>query len=673
MAKIVRAKSPVRWLRRILLAVGFLALGSLGIMLAAYQFGRTDRNTPLAEEREGLDVDTDEETVTAGQGFDYVQWSQGHKVFRIRAERSQQDRDETATLESVTLDVFRSEEDQVYTVTSRDARVNQNTWTAQLEGDVVIRGWDDLILEARAIDLKDGGQILESRGAVEFRYPPDIVGRASQLRVDRKKDVISLNGGVHVKSLPGAEVPLRLDCERLIYRQGEGLVRAIDDVRLQRGDQQIRSRILTLFMTPERTLQSMRALFDIKGSMRTLNDLGLPGRIGFSGQSLEISPHESHQDSHGLKLEGGAEGGPAIVRMVDASGLARRLTGRVLEGQTSDGKLNVLVGLGGPLVIDEYLDFPEPFPLRQACARKVTARFLANGDLGHMQLEQSVELRDESVQLSGGDRASMNLEEGKVEIVGRGVELYNERGDVAAPHISYSQNNGYIHAKDGVRARLVPDSALRDTPFSNGDGPLHVESQEAFWSGDPSAFAFRGSVRAWREQNLLLTEQLRGDDEGRQMSAAGGVKTLWIPTQSSNAETVFGGQGQPIEVDAEQLSYRQEERMLLYSGKVTVHQEQRTIRCEELSVELSPDGSDAERMICEGDVQLDDPPAKRRVLGDRAVYTVQDEQVEVFGDKVRLIDAENNTLEGRFLLYDLNAGTVHLQSRLPTSTASEVP
>ena len=673
MVKLVRAKSPVRWLRRILLFLGFFGLAALGIMLAAYQFGRTDRPEEATYEGDDLELDSDQRTLTSGKGFDYVQWSQGRKVFRIRAERSQQDRDETARLESVTLDIFRSAEGEVYTITSRQARVNQSTWAAELEGDVVIRGWDDLVLEARAIELRQGGQLLQSRGAVEFSYPPEIVGRASQLRLDRKEDLITLSGGVHVKTVPGVAVPMRLDCERLIYRQGEGLVRAMDDVLVRRGEQEIRSRVITLFMTPERKLQSLRARFEVQGLMHTLNDLGMPGEIGFSGQLLDITPMGQHEGAYNLRLEGGPEGGPSVIRMVDASGLARRITGHVLESQTSASGLDLVQGTGDPLVIDEFLDFPEPYPLRQACARKVTARFLENGDLGFMLLEQSVELRDESVQLSGGDQASLDLLKGQVEILGDGVELYNERGDVAAPHISYSQDNGYIHAKGGVRARLVPGTALRDTPFSNGEGPLHVESEEAFWAGEPPAFAFRGGVRAWREQNLLLTEQLRGDDAGRQMSAAGGVKTKWIPTSSSSSEGAFGVPGQPVEVDAKQLSYRQDERQLLYTGDVVVHQEQRTIRCDELAVDLSIDGSEAERMTCEGKVVLDDPPANRRVLGDRAVYTVALRQVEVFGTNVRLIDADNNTLEGRYLHYDLNAGTVHLQSRVPLTAAPEEP
>lgn len=670
MAKLVRAKSPVRWLRRILLLLGLVAVAALGLMLAAFQFGRTDRSQQADTEEDPSEISTTEETITAGTGFDYVQWSQGRKVFRIRAERSQQDRDENAYLEQVTLDVFRQEEGEVYTVTSRDAKVNQNTWSAVLEGDVVIRGWDDLVLEARAIELKQGGQLLLSRGAVEFSYPPDIVGRASQLRLDRKEDVISLTGGVHVKTVPGAPIPMRLDCERLIYRQEEGMVRALDDVKVRRGDQNLQARILTLFMTPERTLQSLRAVFEVKGSMRTTNDLGMPGEVGFSGQLLEMTPNERREEAYVVQLEEGPEGGPAVIRTVDASGLARRMVGRQLEGRTSSGQLNVIHGSGTPLIMDEYLDFDEPFPLRQVCARQLTANFLANGDLGFMKLEQNVELRDESVHLSGGDQATIDMAQGQVEIRGKEVELYNERGDVASPHISYSKEKGYIHARDGVRARLVPGTTLRDTPFSNGEGPLHVESKEAFWAGDPAAFAFRGSVRAWRQQNLLLTEQLRGDDEGRQMSAAGGVKTRWVPERSSNRTVLASGSSEPIEVDAESLAYREEERLLIYTGDVVVHQEERTIACDELEVELTPDGSEAERMICKGNIEVDDPPARRRVRGDRAVYTVLEKQVEVYGDQVHLVDADNNTLKGRYLIYDLNAGTVHLQSRAPLDAAA---
>ena len=70
-------------------------------------------------------------------------------------------------------------------------------------------------------------------------------------------------------------------------------------------------------------------------------------------------------------------------------------------------------------------------------------------------------------------------------------------------------------------------------------------------------------------------------------------------------------------------------------------------------------------MVCRDDVRVVDPESNRQVMGDSAIYSVAEERVEVFGDKVRLIDSQNNRMEGRYLLYDLGAGTVHIQSRPP--------
>ena len=77
---------------------------------------------------------------------------------------------------------------------------------------------------------------------------------------------------------------------------------------------------------------------------------------------------------------------------------------------------------------------------------------------------------------------------------------------------------------------------MAGTPLSKGEGPVHVESQEAFWRQQPSSFLFRGDVRAWRGENLLLAPELRGDREADQLVATGGVKTLWFPTPEQQAK-----------------------------------------------------------------------------------------------------------------------------------------
>ena len=89
------------------------------------------------------------------------------------------------------------------------------------------------------------------------------------------------------------------------------------------------------------------------------------------------------------------------------------------------------------------------------------------------------------------------------------------------------------------------------------------------------------------------------------------------------------------------------------------------MKCRDLEVELVSAGR-AKRMTCEGEVFLVDPDSGREVRGDRAVYALAEEKVEITGDRVELIELENQTrLEGRYVLYDLAAGTFTLKSRPP--------
>lgn len=699
---IVRARSPFVWVRRVLFAFGILAVLGVGLLFAAYRFGSAGRGVrPSGDVETPAAGRTDEATVTAGEGFDYTQTSGSRKVFRLRAARSRQDREEMAYLEQVLLEIYRQDGD-VYTVTSHSARVNQRNWDAELEGDVIVTGWEELELRARALKLENEGQVLTSIGAVEFRSPPDLVGRASELRFDHRVDSIHLSGGVHIKSVPEAEVPMRLDCERLAYLRSEGLIRAFEDVYLRHGDQEIETYALSLFLDevpgsspPRRGLRTLRARWDVRGRLASADPFAGDRRVEFSGQLLEVTPTADDSSIRRIQLEGGA-GEAAVVKIVEATGVARRITGDRLESRARGGELHQVQGTGDPLILDEFLDFDEPFPLRQACARQLVASFLPDGRLGRIDLKRQVELNNGDLYLSGGSRAGLDLEAETIEIRGSpGVELYHSRGTVTAPHLSYSQEKGILRASSGVQATLRQTAPLEATPLGRGGGPVHVEAEEALLTEAPPAYSFRGGVRAWRGENLLLADQLRADQDSGEMSASGAVKTVWFPGAADPPATLRSAPRQPIEVTSDNLSYRAPASQdggsgrpgapasapatLVYSGRVEVRQDQRTIRCGELAVELAAPGDDRpadgspperedspRRMICRGDVQLLDPAAGRRVRGDTAVYAVADQRLEVYGREVELRDEDQNTLVGRYLLYDLDAGTVQLRSRAPS-------
>lgn len=658
-----RARSPVVWIRRVLLAVGLLGVMTLVLLLVAYRFGQTGLDDGDDEGRTA--AATAEETLTAGEGFAWTHTIEGRQIFQIQAEKNLQDRQDTTYLETVVLDIFR-EDGERYRVTSNNARVNEATREARLEGDVVVSGWGDLVLKARAFDLQQEGRILSSIGAVEFSYPPDFEGRATRLRIDRRTDFITLSGGVHIRSVPGAETDVRLDCERLVYRRSEGMVRALDDVYVRFGEQELRTRALTLFLLDDqKSLRSLRARWDIAGSARTLNEFGGETRLEVRGDYFQLAPDPESPTTRAIELTG-SDSSPAVLKIVAPDGLGRTLRARRLEGEIVDGQPAFIKGEGEPLVIDELFDLDEPYLLRQLCADRLNARFLADGSLSHIFLERRVELWDRDLYLSGGSKAELEIAEGRVAIEGPEVELFSERGDLAAPRITFSRKQGLIRAESGVRASLESGSAtaLEQSPFGQGQGPIRVESKEAFYTSEPAAFTFTGAVRAWRDQNLLLAEQLRGDQTTQEMAASGGVRTLWF--SAPRPGTGEAGVPQPIEVTADLLTYRRADSTVIYSGHVRVEQQRRTLSCGELAVELEGDGRQAKRMTCRDDVELVDPVESQRVSGDVAVYSVAANQVEIYGDKVRLVDSQNNRLEGKYLLYNLGLGKVEIKGQAPT-------
>ncbi len=651
-----RVRSPVVWLRPLLLLLGFLAIGAVVLLLAAYRFGRTETPDETAEPPARRTA----EQILSGQGFDYTQTIEGERVFRIRADESQQDRDGTSFLTTVLLDIYR-EDGQTYTVKSSNARINEETWEARLEGDVKLAGWDKLELETRALELRRQGQVLLSNGAVEFSFPPEFVGRASQLRVDRRTDTITLSGGVHLHTVPGAERAMRLDCQQMVYQRAAGVLRAVGKATLKSDDQLLSAHFLTLFLEEDgRTLESIRARWNVVGKGAVTDDLGQVTEIEYRGEFLDIKPDDLDPTADRIKLDG--EGERVSLKISDQSGLARIFTGLYLLGTARDGQLTKVEGVGDPLVVLEALDLPDPFPLRQACAEHVLVRFLPEGGVGTVQLTDRVELNDPQLSMSGGRKATLDASDGSFRIQGPEVVVTNPRGEIVARQFTWARETGLIRAYAGVRAVLTDRSltALRGTPLGQGEGPIQVESEEAYWTSAPPTFSFDGEVRAWRGRSLLLAQQLRGNEQDQELAASGGVHTVW----TADGEEVTGADAgaAPIEVDAKRLTYLRNVHQLVYEEDVELKQGQRTIGCKELRVELDSGGR-AERMTCNEDVRMLDPASGRRIEGERAVYTLAEEMVEIFGEEVELRDRDNNRMRGRYVRYDLKAGTFNIRSR----------
>ncbi|MDA8017426.1 MAG: LPS export ABC transporter periplasmic protein LptC [Thermoanaerobaculia bacterium] len=656
-----RAQRPYRRLRRILLLLGVGGILIVLLLIFAYNFGKEDVDS--ADSSASV---TTEGAVSLAEKVRYSHSSGGVKVFEVWADNQRLDDQGVSHLEGVRVEFFR-QDGASYVVTSRRATLDERTLAALFEGDVEVRGWRSLELDARAIEISRGGRVITSRGAVDIRWldesgGPFLEGRASEMRVDREQDVIALSGGVHLRTVAGVYPALRLDAQRLNYSRADALIRALDDVRLMRGGQQLACKALTLFLQEDqRTLKMARARFEVVGSMVSLGEDGGRTRVNFRGELLEMRPAETDPGLSFIDLTRG-DGPPVELDIVGPDGVAQTMVADTVSARTQDDRLNQLEAraeTGGSVSLTEYLDLSEPFILRRVCADRLVAGFDSQGGLGQLFLESQVEMRDQRRQVTGGDQATYNAIGERLEITGPGVEIYDEKGDFYAPKIVVMGEKGILEATGGVEATLrdTARSALSGTPLGQGQGPIRVQSQTATLTERPPVFVFDGDVRAWQGDNLVLASQLRGDQVKSEMAASGGVTTLWTPRG--------GSVKRPVEVKAGTMTFDDEAGILTYSGGVQLTSDQRKLSCREMMVELGPGGQGAERMICEQDVVLIDPVGGKRVEGDRAEFLIAADRIEVQGDPVELENADGSRLEGRFLRYDVESGATRLSTTLP--------
>src|SRR5262249_47120798 len=140
---------------------------------------------------------------------------------------------------------------------------------------------------------------------------------------------------------------------------------------------------------------------------------------------------------------------------------------------------------------------------REAHGRHAEASFRPDGHLATVNLQDQVTFKDPQV-TAAGNRAEMSFDDNKGTFFGTPVTAESPKGRIASPRIAYDTARQIMHAMGGVRAVLnqVSDSALAGSPLGEGEGPVHVESAEAFWRQAPSSFLFRGDVRSWRGENL---------------------------------------------------------------------------------------------------------------------------------------------------------------------------
>lgn len=671
-----RVVSSIARLRKLLLLA--LVVCVVGVT-ALFIFGRTGKQTAVRTSFDDEASQAGEGTTLIGQDFDYTFTDREKPIFRIRGASIRAARDETIFLDDVGVTLY-DEQGRPFHVESRQAAFNRVKNEGHLQGNVVLKGPENLEIRTSRLQLRDQGATLYAPRAVEIRYGGRYVARGARARVFMPEDLYVMAGNVSVDSVPGVTPPVALRAQRLVYEREKRLVRVEGKARLSHGTDFLNALRLNAFLTPDETgLVFVRGLWEVEGRVTTKAEGGAPATVNFSGKDIAVLMRPEANQVRRVDLEGSPRQ-PARLEST-SGGLTRVLQGLRVEGVLgASGALDSAEAFGG-VVIRESGSQPGSPAVRQARGQRAQAGFRSDGQLATVSLMQNVSYQDGKVS-ADGERAEVNFDSGQGEFFGSPVQVRSERGQVSGPRVVYQRDQQTVQVLGGVRALLeqAEDQDLAGSPLGQGEGPVRVEAREALWRQSPSSFVFRGDVRAWRGDNLLLAPELRGDNEKKTLTATGGVKSLWIPKPGQVQKAAGTGQAakrSPVEVTANEMNYVEPQRggqgVLTYTGSVRVEQEGKTLACEKLDVEMGADNQ-ADTLLCNGDAKLNDPATGRNIEGQRAVYELDTRQVEMFGEPwVTMKDREGHQVQGRRLVYSIEDGKVQVKGTQPAAPGSTQP
>lgn len=671
-------RPPVALLRRVLLAL--LALGVVVIVLVFI----LRREPPVPAPRPAEGPAPEEELTLLGEGFEFTQSEEDRPVFHIRGESIKVRRGNVVLLEEVGITLY-DEEGTPYHVQADEARYDRESGDATLDGSLRMMGPDGMVLTADELIIRREGQSVQTAGGrVEVLYGGVYRGTADRFVARLRRNVFALAGKAEVTRLDRDPAPV-LRAASITYEREESLVSADREVTLQSGEDVLTAERLVVFLTPESgDVEAVRARHAVDGRLAAAAEAGVP-QVGdetrraaagqVRGDSLLVFFDQSGRAER-AELEGAA-GAPATLVSEGAGGLDDTLTAAKIETRVrADGGQDVTAS-GASRLVETRRGGDPAAPLRVMTAARMTAVVAPEGGIerldafaGPSGLGGAVVYQDAEATVTG-QRLAYRAAEGMAEMVGDPVHAVTGRGELEAPQVTWEQASGLLRAEGGSRAVLAEGAAagIDGSPLGSGEGPVRVESASAFWRDEPQAVLFRGGVRAWRGDSLLLADELRGErkDGAEVLTASGGVRTVWTGAPGEDGAGGDGrdGDGVPVEVTAGTMTYRRplgsEEGAVVYREAVRAEQGERVLVCRDLEIDLDEEGQ-AERMTCTGQVKLEDRAAGNTATGERAVYELGARTVDITGEPVVLTRADGSEVAGRRVLYDVDAGRARVLS-----------
>ncbi len=308
-------------------------------------------------------------------------------------------------------------------------------------------------------------------------------------------------------------------------------------------------------------------------------------------------------------------------------------------------------------------------------SRSMTADFLEETqDLGRVTQEGDFKYV-EGDRNATAERATFDGQTEILNLRGKRPVAWDSKARTQADEIDYNRQKDETRASGDVRTTYYSRETTNDsTPFKNTKSPIFITADNATARNGEGEAVYTGNARGWQDDSFVKADRIELYQNDKRMVAIDNVESALYTVKREKAE----GKSDPLPgfATARRMTYSDADRLVHYDGQVRARQGQDRIAAESINVYLKKEANEVDRMLAEGSVVMEQPG--RRGMGDKLVYTAEDEKAVLTGKNARVEDREKGTTMGAQLTFynrddkifvDNQQGTGRVRSthRLPKS------
>ncbi|NIM59274.1 MAG: hypothetical protein GTO16_10080 [Candidatus Aminicenantes bacterium] len=499
--------------------------------------------------------------------------------------------------------------------------------------------YEDLVIESVSLNYDNKKELFSTAKGVNFSSE-GLSGTAQKLDYLMGEEKLLLQENVHLRLRPNLETsfPLIAQGKRLVYsrKRRQGLMDG--GVRLFHGESRAAASNLEFKLSEDE--ENLRTLV-LKGNAKAFIREEEKEDISSSSRSSPFS-QSTMREVEAEEIEIRAFPFLQKVQALEASGNCS------IKFASSSGAFTHILAEHVKFLFDREGELREFEALERA--RMVD------------QEESSEEKR-----FIEGDSLIMKDKTDVLRAKGKGpyeARVASSDSEVFAEEISISLDNNNLEVRRGVKVVLNQKKGEKKrVGLFSEESPVLVNAKEMRYFDQEKRFLFNGDIKAWQEKRILLADEIVLYEETGKILSKGEVKSIF-PHRPKDEE-----KEERVEISSDKMTYHPEQNLIFYEERSSLKVKDIDLRAQSVSVYLSEEEGDVEKIVARGDVVIVQSLGEGR--GEEAIYDPDKESVVLLGNPV-LIDKERGITRGDKLTFYLADDRILVENKARERSATVI-